>query len=140
MSRQKKTVLCPLGGVGVGGKWKFWIWYHLLSGTKRFGDVGMGQAGRGLDFFLKPLHQVFALLHLGLSVEGKARASKNRLQEGREGRDDLAELGEDQHLLLAGGDDFGDIAQARPLAAVLLAPRAVAQPLRWMIAYLLESH
>jgi DNA-binding HxlR family transcriptional regulator len=39
MSRQKKTVLCPIGGVGVGGKWKFWIWYHLLSGTKRFGEL-----------------------------------------------------------------------------------------------------
>lgn len=39
MSRQKKTVLCPFGGVGVGGKWKFWIWYHLLSGTKRFGEL-----------------------------------------------------------------------------------------------------
>ncbi len=35
MPRQKKTILCPLGGVGVGGKWKFWIWYHLLDGTKR---------------------------------------------------------------------------------------------------------
>jgi DNA-binding HxlR family transcriptional regulator len=32
-------VLCPLGGVGVGGKWKFWIWYHLLSSTKRFGEL-----------------------------------------------------------------------------------------------------
>ncbi len=39
MTRQKKTILCPLGGVGVGGKWKFWIWYHLLSGTKRFGEL-----------------------------------------------------------------------------------------------------
>src|SRR5260370_1034173 len=39
MTRLKKTLLCPLGGVGVGGKWKFWIWYHLLSGTKRFGEL-----------------------------------------------------------------------------------------------------
>ncbi|HEV2661415.1 MAG TPA: winged helix-turn-helix transcriptional regulator [Ktedonobacteraceae bacterium] len=39
MTRQKKTIICPLGGVGVGGKWKFWIWYHLLSGTKRFGEL-----------------------------------------------------------------------------------------------------
>ncbi len=39
MTRQKKTTVCPLGGVGVGGKWKFWIWYQLLSGTKRFGEL-----------------------------------------------------------------------------------------------------
>lgn len=39
MARKKKTDLCPLGGVGVGGKWKFWIWYHLLSGPKRFGEL-----------------------------------------------------------------------------------------------------
>jgi DNA-binding HxlR family transcriptional regulator len=39
MTRQKKMTVCPLGGVGVGGKWKFWIWYHLLSGTKRFGEL-----------------------------------------------------------------------------------------------------
>jgi DNA-binding HxlR family transcriptional regulator len=39
MTRVKKTTACPIGGVGVGGKWKFWIWYHLLSGTKRFGEL-----------------------------------------------------------------------------------------------------
>ena len=39
MARQKKTVVCPLGGDGVGGKWKFWILYHLLSGTRRFGEL-----------------------------------------------------------------------------------------------------
>lgn len=39
MPRPKKTNLCPLGGVGVGGKWKFWIWYHLLDGTKRIGEL-----------------------------------------------------------------------------------------------------
>jgi DNA-binding HxlR family transcriptional regulator len=39
MARQKKTTVCPLGGDGVGGKWKFWILYQLLSGPKRFGEV-----------------------------------------------------------------------------------------------------
>ncbi|HEX8035679.1 MAG TPA: winged helix-turn-helix transcriptional regulator, partial [Ktedonobacterales bacterium] len=39
MTRPKRTTLCPLGGVGVSGKWMFWIWYHLLSGTKRFGEL-----------------------------------------------------------------------------------------------------
>ncbi len=39
MPRPKKTVLCPLGGVGVGGKWKFWAWYHLLDGPRRIGEL-----------------------------------------------------------------------------------------------------
>ncbi len=39
MTRPKKTTLCPLGGVGVSGKLMFWIWYHLLDSTKRFGEL-----------------------------------------------------------------------------------------------------
>ena len=39
MPRPTKTILCPLGGVGVGGKWKFWIWYYLLEGPKRIGAL-----------------------------------------------------------------------------------------------------
>jgi DNA-binding HxlR family transcriptional regulator len=39
MPRPKKTVLCPLGGVGIGGKWKFWTWYHLLDGPQRIGEM-----------------------------------------------------------------------------------------------------
>src|SRR5579884_1346361 len=61
MSRQKKTVLCPFGGVGVGGKWKFWIWYHLLSGTKRFGELQrlIPQASRQmLTIQLRELEQI----------------------------------------------------------------------------------
>lgn len=39
MPRPKKTEVCPLGGAGVGGKWRVWIWYHLLGGTRRFGEL-----------------------------------------------------------------------------------------------------
>jgi DNA-binding HxlR family transcriptional regulator len=39
MARRKKFTVCPLGGVGVAGILKFWICYHLLSGTKRFGEL-----------------------------------------------------------------------------------------------------
>jgi DNA-binding HxlR family transcriptional regulator len=39
MARTKKITVCSAGMTGVGGKWKFWIWYHLLSGTKRFGEL-----------------------------------------------------------------------------------------------------
>ena len=40
-------------------------------------------------------------------------------------RGHLAELGEDQHLLLPRRDDLGDLAQAGQLAAVLLGPGVV---------------
>ncbi|GHO63252.1 hypothetical protein KSC_021440 [Ktedonobacter sp. SOSP1-52] len=39
MPRQKKTTVCPLGGDGLGGKWKFGILHQLLSGPKRFGEL-----------------------------------------------------------------------------------------------------
>jgi DNA-binding HxlR family transcriptional regulator len=39
MARQKKTTVCPLGVMSVGGKWKLQISYHLLSGTRRFGEL-----------------------------------------------------------------------------------------------------
>jgi DNA-binding HxlR family transcriptional regulator len=64
MSRQKKMILCPLGGVGVGGKWKFWIWYQLLGGTKRFGELQrlLPQASRQmLTIQLRELEQLGAL-------------------------------------------------------------------------------
>jgi DNA-binding HxlR family transcriptional regulator len=64
MPRQKKTVLCPLGVVGVSGKWKFWIWYRLLDGTKRFGQLQrlLPQASRQmLTIQLRELEQVGVL-------------------------------------------------------------------------------
>jgi DNA-binding HxlR family transcriptional regulator len=39
MPRVKKYEACPLGGVGIGGQGKFWIWYYLLGGCKRFGEL-----------------------------------------------------------------------------------------------------
>ncbi|QBD76607.1 HxlR family transcriptional regulator [Ktedonosporobacter rubrisoli] len=64
MSRVKKTTVCPLGGVGIGGKWMFWIWYHLLSGTKRFGELQrlVPEASRQmLTLELRQLEQVGVL-------------------------------------------------------------------------------
>jgi DNA-binding HxlR family transcriptional regulator len=64
MTRLKKTTICPLGGVGVGGKWKFWIWYHLLNGTKRFGELQrlLPQASRQLlSLQLRELEQIGVL-------------------------------------------------------------------------------
>ncbi len=39
MTQQKKSTRCPLGVMTVGGRWKLQIGYHLLSGTKRFGEL-----------------------------------------------------------------------------------------------------
>lgn len=65
MTRPKKTTVCPLGGTGVGGKWMFWIWYHLLSGPKRFGELQrlLPQASRQmLTLQLRELEQL-GLIH-----------------------------------------------------------------------------
>lgn len=71
MPRQKKTTLCPLGGVGVGGKWMFWICYHLRSGTKRFGELQrlIPEASRQmLTMQLRELEQM-GMLHRQVYVQ-----------------------------------------------------------------------
>lgn len=71
MTRPKRTTLCPLGGVGVSGKWMFWIWYHLLSGTKRFGELQrlIPDASRQmLTMQLRELEQV-GVLHRKVYVQ-----------------------------------------------------------------------
>ncbi|GHO46708.1 hypothetical protein KSX_48710 [Ktedonospora formicarum] len=39
MAQQKKAMRCPAGIMTVGGRFKLQIWYHLLNGTKRFGEL-----------------------------------------------------------------------------------------------------
>ena len=39
MTQQKKATKCPAGIVTVGGRLKLQIWYHLLDGTRRFGEL-----------------------------------------------------------------------------------------------------
>ncbi|HZC07276.1 MAG TPA: helix-turn-helix domain-containing protein, partial [Ktedonobacterales bacterium] len=39
MARAKKTAICPLGGAGVSGMLQTFIWFHLLSGARRFGEL-----------------------------------------------------------------------------------------------------
>jgi DNA-binding HxlR family transcriptional regulator len=39
MTQQKKATRCPAGIVTVGGRLKLQICYHLLSGTRRFGEL-----------------------------------------------------------------------------------------------------
>jgi DNA-binding HxlR family transcriptional regulator len=83
MPRQKKTALCPLGGVGVGGKWKCWIMYHLLSGTKRFGELQrlLPQASRQmLTIQLRELeHMGFLQRHVFIQRSPKVEYSLSEL-------------------------------------------------------------
>src|SRR5579862_4356441 len=39
MAQHKKAPKCPVGIVSVGGRIKLQICYHLLNGTKRFGEL-----------------------------------------------------------------------------------------------------
>jgi len=77
MTGVKKTTVCPLGGDGVGGKWKFWILHHLLSGPKRFSEVQrhLPQASRQmLTLQLRQLEQM-GVLHRQISVQGPPRSN-----------------------------------------------------------------
>jgi len=50
--------------VSLGGRWKFWIWYHLFSGPKRFGELQrlLPQANRQtLTVQLRELEQMGVL-------------------------------------------------------------------------------
>ena len=67
-------------------------------------------------------------------------AAEDRPQESRQRFARLAKLGEDENLLLLGGDDFDELAQAREFAAVVGVPGRVAEPLRGVVANLLEAH
>jgi DNA-binding HxlR family transcriptional regulator len=39
LTQQKKATRCPAGIITVGGRLKLQICYHLLSGTRRFGEL-----------------------------------------------------------------------------------------------------
>src|SRR5262249_20714287 len=89
---------------------------------------------------LELAYEILALLDFGLAGEDDARPPEHGAEECCERCGRLLELSEDQRLLLARGHDLRDVAKARELAAVLLGPGAVAEPLRGMVANLLEAH
>ena len=73
-------------------------------------------------------------------MQHQALATQHALQKGLQRRRRLTELREYQKFFLTLGDDLRDLAQAGKLAALLGLPAAVAQPLRRMVADLLETH
>jgi DNA-binding HxlR family transcriptional regulator len=94
MTRHKKTTLCPLGGVGVGGKWKFWIWYHLLSGPRRFGELQrlLPQASRQmLTIQLRELEHL-GVLHRHVSMQGPPKVEYELSELGGSGEPVLRQM------------------------------------------------
>jgi len=89
---------------------------------------------------LEAPHQVAAFSYRGAPVQHEPGAPEHRAEKSGERLGGLAELREHEDLFLLGGDDLGDLAQAREFAAVRLGPRGVAQPLRGVVAELLEAH
>ena len=67
-------------------------------------------------------------------------AAKRRREQPLQGRNDLLELGEHEKLFLAACDGLADFPQALKFAAVVFVIGAVAQPLRRVIANLLQAH
>ena len=79
---------------------------------------------------LKGPDQILSLSDLRLSMQHETRSSEHAAEKGGKRPRRLPKLREDQRLLLSSGNDFCNIAQAAELAAILLIPGAVAQPLR----------
>src|SRR5205807_100473 len=65
MTQQKKATRCPAGIITVGGRLKLQIWYHLFSGTRRFGELQRlipGASRQMLTLQLRDLEQM-GILH-----------------------------------------------------------------------------
>src|SRR5439155_6952888 len=87
---------------------------------------------------LEALDEARTLLHRRRAREHEAGQSEDRAEELGERTGGLAELGEDERLLLLGGDRLRDLAQAKELPAPVLLPAAVAEVVRRVVADLLQ--
>src|SRR5208283_4077646 len=84
--------------------------------------------------FLELFDELLAFADGGFAMQDQSRAREFRSEQSLQRRDDLLELGEDQELFLAAGDGLGDLHEATKFAAAFGVIRAVAEPLRWVIA------
>ena len=89
---------------------------------------------------LKALDESSPLGDGGPAVKHKAGPPEHALEQLCEGAGDLAELRENECLLLALAKLLTDLGQALELAAVLGRVIAAADELGWMVADLLEPH
>src|SRR5262249_31856369 len=74
-------------------------------------------------------YEILALLDRRLTMQQEATFPEHGAEERLERRRYLLELGEDQRLFLLFSNDLRDVAQTCELAAILLSPCAVAEPL-----------
>jgi DNA-binding HxlR family transcriptional regulator len=84
MTQQKKTTRCPAGVLTVGGRWKLSIGYHLLSGTRRFGELQrlIPQASRQmLTMQLRELEQM-GMIHRQVSTQGPLKVEYSLTELG----------------------------------------------------------
>jgi DNA-binding HxlR family transcriptional regulator len=85
MIQQKKATRCPAGIVSVGGRLKMQIWYHLLSGTKRFGELQrlIPEASRQmLTMQLRDLEQI-GVLHRQVYAQMPPKVEYSLTELGR---------------------------------------------------------
>src|SRR5436853_7637455 len=82
---QEKSTRCPAGIFSVGGRLKFWIAYHLLSGTKRFGELQrlIPEASRQmLTLQLRDLERL-GLIHRQVYVQQPPKVEYSLTEQGR---------------------------------------------------------
>ena len=85
MTQQEKTTRCPAGVLTVGGRWKLAIGYHLLSGTRRFGELQRlipAASRQMLTMQLRELEQM-GVLHRETSTQGPLKVEYSLTELGR---------------------------------------------------------
>jgi DNA-binding HxlR family transcriptional regulator len=84
MTHQERSTRCPAGVLTVGGRWKLSIGYHLLSGTKRFGELQrlIPSASRQmLTMQLRELEQM-GVIHRHVSTQGSLKVEYSLTELG----------------------------------------------------------
>jgi DNA-binding HxlR family transcriptional regulator len=85
MTQQMNATTCPVGIVTVGGRLKLQIAYHLLNGTKRFGELQRlvpGASRQMLTLQLRELEQM-GLLHRQVYAQVPPKVEYSLTEQGR---------------------------------------------------------
>ncbi len=85
MTQQQKATRCPAGMITVGGRLKLQIWYHLFSGTRRFGELQRlipGASRQMLTLQLRDLEQM-GMLHRQVYAQVPPKVEYSLTELGR---------------------------------------------------------
>ena len=102
MTQSSKAIKCPAGIISIGGRVKLQIGYHLLGGTKRFGELQRllpGVSRQLLTLQLRELEQI-GLLYREAYAEMPPRVEYSLTELGRRAEPMLRQLN-------AWGEAFG---------------------------------